>query len=131
LAAAAALIACAAVYSLAAPWLAARKVDEAFAALGHGSARAALGKARDAQSLNPLALQPLFAWAAAETLRGRDLEARRLYVRAVRLQPLNYRSWYELGAFELAYGDPLRARDYLHRAAVLDPQGLARLYLAG
>ena len=122
-AAGAALLACAAIYSLAAPWLAVRKVDDAFAALGRGSPRAAAADARDAHDLNPLALEPLFAWAAAETLQGNDVEAEKLYMRAVRLQPLNSRSWFELGRFELAHGGAQQGRVFLRRAAQLDPQG--------
>ena len=127
-AAGAGLLAAAAIYSLAAPWLAVRKVDDAFAALGRGSPRAAVADARDAHDLNPLALEPLFAWAAAETLLGNDAEAQKLYMRAVRLQPLNSRSWFELGRFELAHGDSQQGRAFLRRAAQLDPQGPAKSY---
>jgi hypothetical protein len=123
-----ALVAAAAIYSLVAPWLATRKVDDAFAALGRGSPRAAVADASAAHDLNPLALEPLFAWAAAETLLGHDVEAEKLYMRAVRLQPLNPRSWFELGRFELARGNARQGRVFLHRAAQLDPQGPAKTY---
>ena len=127
-AAGAGLLAAAAIYSLAAPWLAVRKVDDAFAALGRGSPRAAVADARDAHDLNPLALEPLFAWAVAETLLSDDAEAEKLYMRAVRLQPLNSRSWFELGRFELAHGDSQQGRAFLRRAAQLDSQGPAKSY---
>lgn len=122
----AAVLACAVVYSLLAPWLAARKIDDAYSALAGGSARAAIADAKDAHDLNPLALEPLFVWAAAEQVAGNDRQARRLYVEAVRLQPLNSRSWYELGRFETASGDGANGRRFLHRAAQLDPQGPAK-----
>ena len=77
---------------------------------------------------NPLALEPLFAWAVAETLLSDDAEAEKLYMRAVRLQPLNSRSWFELGRFELAHGDSQQGRAFLRRAAQLDSQGPAKSY---
>ena len=121
----AAVLGLAVVYSLLAPWLAAQKVDDGYAALQNGAARAAAGDASEAHDLNPLALEPLFAWAAAEAVRGDPAAARRLYIRAVRLQPLNSRSWLELGRFELAEGNRGAAATYLDRAATLDPQGPA------
>jgi tetratricopeptide (TPR) repeat protein len=114
------LVTWAALYSLLAPRLAERKVDDAYAALGNPSQ--AVDDARDAHSLNPLSIDPLLAWAAAEEAQGRTERALELYVQAVELQPLNPDAWFELGRFELeALDDRQRARRDLSRALELDP----------
>jgi tetratricopeptide (TPR) repeat protein len=124
---AAALVGCAALLSLAAPRLAERQVDEAYAATDPAKG---VDAAKAAHSLNPLSIEPLHAWASAEQLRGDDDRALELYVDAVELQPLNADSWYELGRFELeALEDPERARPHLERARELDPFGPAGLVL--
>lgn len=124
-------VAAAAIVALGAPWLAARRVDDAYTALGDGRAAAALAAANAARSLNPLAVDPLVARAAAETDLG-DLEAARAtLVEAVDLQPLDSDTWYELGAFELRLGGrPDAAIRYLERARELDPFGPAADLLA-
>jgi tetratricopeptide (TPR) repeat protein len=117
---AAVLVTWAALYSLLAPRLAERKVDDAYAALDNPSE--AVDDARDAHSLNPLSIDPLLAWAAAEEAEGRTERALELYVQAVELQPLNPDAWFELGRFELeALDDRERARRDLSRALELDP----------
>ncbi len=88
-------------FSLAAPRLAAERVEEAYAAIDRNDTATAVDKAQEARSLNPLSIEPLFAEAAAEEARGRVGRAQRLYVDAVEVQPLNARAWYELGCFEL------------------------------
>ena len=112
-------------FSLAAPWLAARKVDDAYAAIERDDPDAALDEARRARTLNPLSIEPLLATAAAEEARGDDRAALERYVEAVDLQPLNWRPWYELGRFELATGRQERGIRHLRRARELDPLGLA------
>jgi hypothetical protein len=120
------LAASAVLFSLAAPRLAARRVDEAFAAIDRGELETALAKAKDARSLNPLSIEPLHAEAAAEEARERFGRALRAYVEAVETQPLNWRTWYELGCFELQVLDePEDARRHLERARDLDPRGPA------
>ena len=119
-------------FSLAAPWLAVRKVDDAYAAIERGDPQGALEDARRARTLNPLAIEPLLAQAAAEEARGDGRSALVLYVKAVELQPLNWRTWYELGRFELANGRRERAIRHLERARELDPLGPANdLLLTG
>jgi O-antigen ligase len=107
--------------SLAFPWLAARKVDEARSAISDPARSARL--AEEAHDLNPLAVEPLLLWADAEEARDDYAEARRLLVDAVELQPENPRTWRELGEFEL---EVLMRRDfaerYLARARELDPE---------
>jgi hypothetical protein len=120
------LAAGAVVFSLAAPRLAARRVDEAYAAIDQGEPETAVAKAKDARSLNPLSIEPLHAEAAAEEARSRLVRARRAYVKAVETQPLNWRTWYELGCFELqVLNEREDARRHLERARDLDPRGPA------
>jgi tetratricopeptide (TPR) repeat protein len=108
--------------SLLTPWFALRDTDSAQAAIFDGRPLVALRDARNARSLDPLALEPLLAEAAAlEQLR--DFQgARSLYIDAVELQPLNWRAWFELGRFEEGQQDWPRALPALRRAVDLDPQ---------
>ena len=120
------LVAWGSLYSIAAPRLAATRVNDAYAEIERGSVEDAVAAARSAHSLNPLSIEPLQAWAAAEESRGRLERARELYVQAVDLQPLNWEAWYELGRFEAdVLVDTPRARRDLQRARELDPYGPA------
>ena len=83
----------------------------------------AVAAAKSAHSLDPLSIEPLEAWAAAEESRGRIPRARELYVQAVKLQPLNSIAWYELGRFDQeVVGDDAAATRELMRAIELDPR---------
>jgi O-Antigen ligase len=118
-----AALALAVAYSLLQPWFAVRASDSALAALEAGRPAEAVGHARDARSLNPFALEPLFLEAGAAEQLGDLGAARSLYVKAIELQPLNWWPWYELGSFEfdlLRYG---AAEPPLRRAVELDPHG--------
>jgi hypothetical protein len=86
--------------SLLLPWLSAEKTGDATAAIVRGALSTAASDARSAHSLNPLAVDPLYALGLAEGLRGHLGEAERAYARAARLQPDNPETWYELGLFE-------------------------------
>jgi tetratricopeptide (TPR) repeat protein len=120
LALAAVLVLWASLYSLVAPRLADRKVDEAYASLDRPNEAA--DDARAAHRLNPLSVEPLLAWAAAEEARNASDRALERYVDAVELQPLNAETWFELGRFELeGLGETERARRDLRRALELDP----------
>jgi tetratricopeptide (TPR) repeat protein len=112
-------------FSLAAPWLATRRVGDAYAAIERDDPEAALDSARRARTLNPLSIDPLLAEAAAEEARGDGRSALVRYVEAVELQPLNWRTWYELGRFELRTGRRERAIRHLQAARELDPLGPA------
>jgi len=118
-----AVLALAAVYSLLSPWFASRASDSALAALEAGRPAQAVGHARDARSLNPFALEPVFLEAGAAEQLGDLSAARSLYVKAIDLQPLNWRPWYELGSFELDLLNYRAAVPPLRRAVELDPQG--------
>jgi tetratricopeptide (TPR) repeat protein len=112
-------------FSLAAPWLATRRVGDAYAAIERDDPEAALDSARRARTLNPLSIDPLLAEAAAEEARGDGRSALVRYVEAVELQPLNWQTWYELGRFELRTGRRERAIRHLQAARELDPLGPA------
>jgi hypothetical protein len=120
------LVAGAVLFSIAAPRLAARNVEQAYAALDRRDFAEAVREAKDARSLNPLSIEPLHAEASAEEARRRWRAARRAYVEAIETQPLNARAWYELGCFDLqVLGDMNAGRQHLERARELDPRGPA------
>ena len=116
-----AVVAVAVALSLLTPWFAQRSTDAASAALADGRPRVAYRDARDARSLNPLALDPLLAQAEALSQLGDSQGARQLYIDAVELQSLNWRPWFELGSFEVGQQDFGRAIPALERAVELDP----------
>ena len=120
----AAALALVAVSSLAAPWLAERRLDGALGALTRGDAALAAAQAEDAHDLNPLAVDPLLIWGLADAQRHRYGAAYRRYREAVDLQPENPDTWFALGAFELSVLDaPRVAHAHLARAHELDPYG--------
>jgi len=124
LAAASALaLALAAVVSVVTPWLAERSVREVGAALDRGDLAAAADSADRARSLDPLSLAPLFARARVEETRPDPEAALAAYREAVRLQPENPESWYELGLYEFDRGDRCSAYVHLNEAYTLDPSG--------
>jgi O-antigen ligase len=127
-AAAAGLAGLAVLYSLTAPWLADRKVEDAYAALGDGDAAAAVSAARQAHQLNPFSTQPLWAWALADTVRGDVAGAVRRYRDATELQPENSETWYSLGAYEYRLGRYRSALRHLDRAWGLDRFGPAGIH---
>jgi hypothetical protein len=112
--------AAAAAASLLLPWLATHRTEDAYAAIERGAYSAAAGDARDAHSLNSLAVGPLFALGLAQSLGGHLDEAERTYARAVRAQPDNPETWYQLGQFELDIGSRKTACAFLTRAVALD-----------
>ncbi len=110
--AAAGVFALAALYSLASPWLAERRVDATYDAFVRGDLAAARTEAKSAHALNPLAVEPLWLWALSESLVGRNGKALELYRRARDREPKNPETWYQLGAFEL---DELRQPRHAYR----------------
>jgi O-Antigen ligase len=115
-----AAVAVAVALSLLTPWFAERATDSARAAIAEGRPLRAYRDARDARSLNPLALDPVLVQAAALEQLGDIDGARERYAEAVRLQPLNWRPWFFLGLFEEDVGNPTRALRPLERAVQLD-----------
>ena len=106
--------------SLLTPWFAQRSTDSAWAAIADQRPLTAYKHARDARSLNPLALDPILVQAAALEQLGDFQGARQRYIDAVQLQPLNWRTWYELGRFNERQQDWSQAIPPLERAAQLD-----------
>ena len=114
----------AALSSLAAPWLAERRVEDAYGAVATGDAAAAVAAADEAAALNPLAVDPLVARADAQTLAGDVAGARASLVRAVELQPLNPDTWHALAHFEFKVANrPEVAYEYARRSWELDHHG--------
>jgi O-Antigen ligase len=127
-----ALVAWAALYSIAAPRVAAARVDDAYSEIERGSLEKAVSEAKSAHSLNPLSIGPLEAWASAEEGGGNLARARELYAQAVDLQPLNWTSWYELGLYDReVLGHDAVARRELMRARQLDPHNCQVLKALG
>jgi hypothetical protein len=118
---AAAAIACclAALYSLLAPFLSGRRLQDAYEALGSADLAGARAAAQDARSLDPLALEPLYVLAGTEL----EPKARQLYEKATRLEPTNPDPWYQLGAFELSRRHWRAAYAALNRSYALDAFG--------
>jgi tetratricopeptide (TPR) repeat protein len=113
------------VYSLAAPWLASNRVDDAYSAVFAHNLRAGAADARDAASLDPLSIQPIWALAEAYEAVPDVPGAVAQYRRATRLQPENPDTWVALGKYELCYGDVFDAYRALNQAYTLDPFGPA------
>ncbi|TML98916.1 MAG: hypothetical protein E6G02_14600 [Actinobacteria bacterium] len=130
LAVAAGAFAAAALYSLASPWLAARRVDDAYAALSRGDAGAAVSDARSAHDLNPVSVDALLAWGLAEAARGDVAAAGRLYTKAISIQPDNWRPWYFRARLLEKIAGPKVALFDAQQAAARDPRGLAGAYAA-
>ena len=108
------LLAATVVLSLAAPYVAQRKVDEAVA-------KRDPDLAAQAHSWNPVSILPLLTEAAIEEQLGDKRKARQLYREAVSTQPENPDAWIELGLFELdAANDPCSAFRALSTAYRLD-----------
>jgi hypothetical protein len=110
--------------SLLLPWLANRDYLDALGA----PPQQAIELTREAHSLNPLAVEPLFVQADAQFALGNRRRAWELYLRAARIQPDNKETWFRLGQFELAppphgLGCPQLAWPHLRRFVELDPQG--------
>jgi hypothetical protein len=118
-----AVLAIAVAFSLLTPWFAQRSTNSALAALEAGRPAQAAQRAHHARSLNPYSVEPIFVEAGAAEQLGDIAAARALYVKAIDLQPLNWSTWYELGAFEARLGRNQAAAAPLRRAVQLDPHG--------
>lgn len=121
----AAAFALVAVYSLASPWLAERRLDSAAAAVASGNVDGAVADAETAHSYDPLSTEVLDQWAGYVDLAGDTARAEQLYVDAVEREPLNPETWYELGAFEYTHRRWRRAYSALDTSWGLDRLGPA------
>ena len=113
----------AAVAAVATPWLAERSERQVNAEIARGDLDAAEDAAARARALDPLSLAPVFARARVDEARGDDAAALAAYREAVRLQPENPQSWYELGLYEFDKGDRCSAYVHLNEAYTRDPAG--------
>jgi O-antigen ligase/polysaccharide polymerase Wzy-like membrane protein len=111
----------AALYSFASPWLASRRLDAAYDAVGNLDLAGARDEAKAAHGFNPLAVEPLWVWAATE----RGLTALDLYRQARDREPKNPETWYQLGVYELEIGMSRAAYRDLNRSYTLDRYGPA------
>jgi uncharacterized membrane protein len=111
----------AALYSFASPWLADRRLDAAYDAVGRLDLGAARDDAKAAHDFNPLAVEPLWVWAATE----RGLRALDLYRQARDREPKSPETWYQLGLYELETGMTRAAYRDLNHSYTLDRYGPA------
>jgi hypothetical protein len=130
LAVAAGAFAAAALYSLVSPWLASRRVDDAYAALGRNDVGAAVADAKSAHDLNPVSVDALLAWGAAEAARRDTAAAGRIYTKAISIQPDNWRPWYYRARLLQNVSGAKAALFDAQQAAERDPRGLAGAYAA-
>src|SRR5581483_11938426 len=112
-------------YSLLAPWLATKRVQDAEAATLAGDPRAGAARARDAISLNPFSVDAVWQLALAYEQAGDREAAVREYERAARLQPANSSTWLALGSYDYCIGRYHDAYVALNQAYTLDPYGPA------
>jgi tetratricopeptide (TPR) repeat protein len=114
-------VAVAVVCSLFAVWLGDRWSAQASESLDRPARAVELAKR--ARSVNPLAVEPIFAQAYGEWLRGNPGEALGLFRKATELQPDNAEAWYQLGEFDLRFRHCARAAlGELDRFTQLNPQ---------
>jgi hypothetical protein len=121
LSAAIGVCALAALYSFASPWLASRRLDAAYDAVGRLDLVAARDDAKAAHAFNPLDVEPLWVWAATE----RGLRALDLYRQARDREPKSPETWYQLGVYELEIGMTRAAYRDLNHSYTLDRYGPA------
>jgi len=111
------------VYSLAAPWLAERRIDDAYRAINRRDLALAADNARQARTLNPTSVEPLFALGFIQDALGQFDGARDYYARATEVQPENRETWYLLGRLEYDVKRYEDAYVRFNRMYALDPHG--------
>jgi len=116
-------LALAALYSLSAPWLADRKLDDAYAAIAAGDLQSASDAADRARALDPVSVEPLFALGFIQDAAGQFDRAREFYARAVEVQPENREAWFQLGRLEYEFKRYDDAYIRFNRMYALDPHG--------
>ena len=108
--------------SFVAPYLSERALSRAVELSGAGHTAAAAAQARRAHQLDPLAVDPMFTLALIEQQQGRAAAALATLEQAVRLQPQNYATYYQLGVMQLdVLGQRSQAAASLRRALALNP----------
>jgi O-antigen ligase len=105
-----------------APYLSDRALSKSIVLASDNHTAAAVTQARRAHRLDPLAVDPLFTLALVEQQQGRGSAAQATLEQAVRLQPQNYATYYELGLMQLnVLGLRHRAAASFRRALSLNP----------
>lgn len=104
------------------PYLSLRAQADALAKASSDPATA-LARAQRAHRLDPLAVDPLITTALLQQQLGHPEAALRTLRRAVRLQPQNYRVYYQLGLLlTVAFDETAEARAAFLRALALNPR---------
>ena len=104
------------------PYLSQRSLSRAILLASDSRTSAAIVQARRAHRFDPLAVDPLFTLALVEQQEGRGSTAQATLERAVRLQPQNYATYYELGLMQLnVLGLNHQAAASFRRALSLNP----------
>ena len=105
------------------------RAQEAYRLLGDDKADAAERSAADAEDINPLSLEPLFARAAVLEQKGDLKGAEARLNEAVREHRSDPASWLRLAQFQLfTLDDPKRAQETLLGALALDPNSREAAY---
>ena len=104
------------------PYMALRAANAALAESADGNAAAALGDARHAARLDPLAVDPLLTEALVLQQQGKNDEALAVLGQAQRLQPANYEVYFAQGQLLLnVFGRKAAAVAALRHALALNP----------
>ncbi len=103
------------------PLRAADTLSASLSAASSGNRGAAFTDARDAASIDPLAITPLQILASLYTGAGDPAAARAELVAAVDRQPQNPQTWLSLGTFDMQHHHPRQAYGPLLRAHTLYP----------
>jgi tetratricopeptide (TPR) repeat protein len=105
-----------------APYLSDRALSRSIVLASDNHTAAGVTQARRAHRLDPLAVDPLFTLALVEQQQGRGSTAQATLEQAVRLQPQNYATYYELGLMQLnVLGLRHQAATSFRRALSLNP----------
>jgi hypothetical protein len=104
------------------PYLSQSALSRAIVLVSDNRTAAAAAQARRAHRFDPLAVDPLFTLALIEQQEGRASTAVATLEQAVRLQPQNYLTYYELGDMQLnVLGRRTAAAASLRHALALNP----------
>lgn len=114
------VLACAGVVSLAAPWFAAKEVQNA-ARSWHRDPEQAFRRLERARALNPLSERPDLVAGAIASRLGDRARMRTWFERAADRNPHNWYAWLELGIVDALEGRRRAALANLARARALDP----------
>lgn len=110
------------VMSWALPYLSERATSAAVDAASRGHLTQAVASARTASRLDPLAVDPLIVLALVQAGQHQVTAARSTLDKAVRLQPRNYATYYQMGLLTLnSFGQRDKAILWFRRALALNP----------